>query len=153
MQIMAIGQIGFKAPSFHLTQFISPCNTVDSAAILELDFPKFGLTSPSYDITSKSYYTWSHTIWGQRSLLCGTGQPGGPEGGMSSLGSSPQFGEGQGLAVVSQRVLLQMADGHGGEGARQTFVCVLLAWKLNKNKQESQVSNFIKYTNAVLDED
>lgn len=54
---------------------------------------------------------------------------------MSSLGSSPEFGEGQGLTVVSQRVLLQLADGHGGERARQALVHVLLTWKRNnKNK-------------------
>lgn len=45
---------------------------------------------------------------------------------MSSLGSSPEFGEGQCLTMVSQRVLLQLADGHRGERARQALVCVLL---------------------------
>lgn len=54
---------------------------------------------------------------------------------MSSLGSSSEFGEGQGLTMVSQRVLPQLADGHGGEGARQALVCVLLTCKINKNHQ------------------
>lgn len=45
---------------------------------------------------------------------------------MRRLGGGPQLLEGQGLAVVSQRVLLQLADGHRGEGTRQAFVRVLL---------------------------
>lgn len=45
---------------------------------------------------------------------------------MGRLRGSPQFGQGERLAVVRQRVLLQLADGHGGEGAGQALVGVLL---------------------------
>lgn len=77
----------------------------------------------------KGHYVGSLTIRVQGSLLCVTGRSGGPGGSVSSLGSSTQFGEGQRLAVVHQRVLLQLADGHRGEGARQALVCVLLTWR------------------------
>lgn len=66
------------------------------------------------------------TVRGYGSLLCGTGESERPGGGVRRLGGGPQFLEGQGLAVISQRVLLQLADGHGGEGTRQAFVRVLL---------------------------
>lgn len=73
---------------------------------------------------------------------------------MSSLGSSPQFGEGQCLTVVSQRVLLQLADGHGGEGARQALVCVLLTWRTIK-RFESKLGLLygVYYIKAAFDED
>lgn len=41
--------------------------------------------------------------------------------------------EGQGLAVVPQGMLLQLADGHGGERAGRALVRVLLACS-KKNK-------------------
>lgn len=67
------------------------------------------------------------TVRGDGSLLGGGGgEPERPGGGMRRLGGGPQFLEGQGLAVISQGVLLQLADGHRGEGTRQAFVRVLL---------------------------
>lgn len=106
------------------------CITIDSALMLNWDFPN--LAWQAYHMILyllKWHYAGSHTIRGQGSLLCVTGQPWGPKGAMSSLGSSPEFGEGQGLTMVSQRVLLQLTDGHWGEGARQALVCVLLTWR------------------------
>lgn len=50
---------------------------------------------------------------------------------MGRLRGCPEFGQGECLAVVRQRVLLQLADGHGGEGARQALVGVLLTWEIN----------------------
>ena len=76
-------------------------------------------------VTAK-YRRGSHTIWGYGSLLCVHGRAGGSEGGVRSLGSGSELGEGQDLTVVPQRMLLQLADGHGGEGARQALVRVLL---------------------------
>lgn len=54
---------------------------------------------------------------------------------MRSLGGSSEFSKGQGLAVVSQRVLLQLADGHRREGAGQALVRVLLTWKNIKDHE------------------
>lgn len=48
---------------------------------------------------------------------------------MRSLVGCSEFGKGQDFTVVSQRVLLQLADGHRSEGAGQALVCVLLTWK------------------------
>lgn len=45
---------------------------------------------------------------------------------MGRLRGCPEFGQGERLTVVRQRVFLQLADGHGGEGARQALVGVLL---------------------------
>lgn len=45
---------------------------------------------------------------------------------MRSLVGCSEFGKGQDFTVVSQRVLLQLADGHRSEGAGQALVCVLL---------------------------
>ena len=47
------------------------------------------------------------------------GQLGGPQGG---LGGGPQLAERELLAMVPEGVLLQQADGRGGEGARQALV-------------------------------
>lgn len=68
----------------------------------------------------------SFTIRGQGALLGVSGRPDGPVGGLSSLGGSAELVQGQGLAVFSEGVLLQLDDGHGGEGARQALVHVLL---------------------------
>lgn len=40
-----------------------------------------------------------------------------PDSSVRSLGGSSEFREGQNLAVVRQRMLLQLADGHRGEWA------------------------------------
>lgn len=66
------------------------------------------------------------TVRDRGSLLRGGGEAERPGGGMRRLGGGPQFLEGQGLAVISERVLLQLADGHRGEGTGQAFVRVLL---------------------------
>lgn len=41
---------------------------------------------------------------------------------MGSLGGGPQLVERERLAVVPEGMPLQLADGHGGEGARQALV-------------------------------
>lgn len=46
------------------------------------------------------------TVGGDGSGLCSTGESERPGGGMRGLGGGPQFLEGQGLAVISERVLL-----------------------------------------------
>lgn len=58
---------------------------------------------------------------------------------MGSLGGRPQFGEGQDLTVVPQGVLLQLADGHRGEGAPQALVCVLLTWQRSQDPYGSVI--------------
>lgn len=72
------------------------------------------------------------TVRSEGGLLSVRGQPGRPQGGVGRLRGRPQFGQGERLAVVRQRVLLQLADGHGGEGARQALVGVLLTWVQRK---------------------
>lgn len=127
------------------------CRTMDKQWILCLieTFPN--LAWQAYHILYLQYYNDIITIWSQRSLLCVTGQPGGPEGGMSSLGSSPKFVEGQGLTMVSQRMLLQLADGHGGEGARQALVHVLFTWrKIKKHKSTTSLLYEIEIDYTVL---
>lgn len=79
------------------------------------------------------------TVRGYGRRLGGTGESERPGGGMGRLGGGPQFLEGQSLAVISERVLLQLADGHRGEGARQAFISMLLTWEEEK-KQRSSVS-------------
>ena len=49
-------------------------------------------------------------------------QPDAPLGSLGSLGGGPDLGQGEGLAMVPQGVVLQLTNGGRGEGAGQALV-------------------------------
>lgn len=66
---------------------------------------------------------------------------------MRSLVGCSEFGKGQDFTVVSQRVLLQLADGHRSEGAGQALVCVLLTWK---NIEDHEALDFLHQHRSII---